>query len=208
MTTRGTMLAEMADDMERSDTDAFTSKINAAIRQYQPKRFFFNEGRNTTFNTVASTDFYAWAAIGVEFYTVDGVFVTDTGGNVLEVRSCDYRELELLADASASENLPTLYAYIAGGLRFYPAPDQAYSVRITGHLKIAAPEADDEAYNPWMTEAYDLIMSRAKAELYAHRYGDPSMAAVMQAAEESALDRLNRASAKKMGTGQFVPTQF
>lgn len=202
------MLAEMADDMERSDTNAFRNKVHAAIRQYQPKRFFFNETRTVTFNTAAGTDTYSWATIGAEFYTVDGMFVTDTGGNILEVRKTDYRELEKLIDASATQNLPSVFAYIQGGLRLYPVPDQAYSVRVPGHQKIAAPANDDEANNPWMTEAYDLIMSRAKAELYAHRYGDPGNAAIMREAEDSAYLRLNAASGKKIGTGYFAPTQF
>lgn len=209
MSTRATMLAEMADDMERSDPAAFTNKINAAIRHYQPKRFFFNETRSVTFSTVAATDFYAWAAIGAEFYTIDGVFVTEAGGgNVLPMRVTDYRILEQLIDGSATQNLPTNYSYIAGGLRFYAVPDQAYAVRVTGHVKVAAPADDNEANNSWMTEGYDLIMARAKGELYAHRYGDIGMAQVMREAEESAFVRLSAASGKKMGTGSMLPTTF
>lgn len=208
MSTLADMLAEMADDMERTETDAFRKKVVAAIRQYQPKRFFFNESRDTTFSTVATTDFYTWADIGAEFYKIDGVFVTDTGGNILPMAVDDYRSLETLIDTTASNNIPTVFAYIAGGLRLYPVPDQVYLVRVTGHEKIAAPAEDGEEDNPWMTEAYDLIMSRAKAELYAHRYEDPANAAIMRTAEEDAYLRLNAASGKKTGTGYFLPTQF
>jgi hypothetical protein len=208
MSTLADMLAEMASDMERSDDAAFRSKIAAAIRHYQPTRFFFNESRSTVFNAAIGADFYDWAAIGNEFYAIDGVFVTDTGGNVLEVRRCDYRELELIIDSTSSQNTPTIFASIGGGLRVYPVPNDVYPVRVTGHIKAPAPASDDETGNPWMAEAYDLIMSRAKAELYAHRYEDSASALVMREAESDAFSRLKKASGTKTGTGFFVPTQF
>ncbi len=59
-----------------------------------------------------------------------------------------------------------------------------------------------------MTEAYDLIMSRAKSELYAHRWEDPNNAALMRAAEMSALSRLQSATMDKVETGYLESTEF
>jgi hypothetical protein len=59
-----------------------------------------------------------------------------------------------------------------------------------------------------MTEAYDLIMSRAKAELYAHRWEDPNTAAIMRAAEMDALRRLQGATHDKVATGHLEATEF
>lgn len=208
MTTRGAMLAEMADDMERSDTAAFTSKINAAIRHYQPRRFWFNESRDVTFSTVAATDTYGFDTIGTEFYSIDGVFITISAGDVRELARGNYAAMEAAADSDTTTGEPSDYAYINRALRLWRNPSDAFSMRIVGHVKVAAPMSDSEANNPWMTEAYDLIMSRAKAELYAHRYEDQGMAMTMQQAEASALQRLQRASGAKTSAGYLEATEF
>jgi len=207
MSTRAAMISEMEDDMERSDSTAFTSKINAAIRQYQPKRFWFNESRSVTFSLVASTDTYSFTTIGTEFYRIDGVFLTVD--DVRELDRWDYtRMMERLADEQTETDVPSAWAYISRGMRFWRSPDDAYSVRLTGHVKLAAPATDSEADNLWMTEAYDLIMCRAKAELYAHRYEDPANAQTMRIAERDALNRLLGATEDKVAPGYLEATEF
>jgi len=202
------MLAEMADDMERSDSTAFAAKVNAAIRHYQPRRFWFNESRSVTFDTVASTDIYSFTTIGTEFYKIDGIYVTIAAGDVRELDRVDYSYLERIASADTTTGEPDVYAYINRAIRLWRNPAAVYSTRILGHVKLAAPATDDEANNLWMTEAYDLIMSRAKAELYAHRYEDPNNAAVMQQAEASALNRLRGNTTDKVQAGYLEQTEF
>lgn len=208
MTTLATMIAEIESDTERSDTTAIHSKISAAIRHYQPTRLFFNESRDVTFTTVIGQTEYTFASdIGTEFYKIDGVWMTQ-GTNVYQLRRCDYRALEILLDGNSTASQPTSFAWIDRKLRLYPEPNDAYTVRVTGHVKLAAPASDAESGNAWMTEAYDLIMARAKAELYAHRWEDPANAQIMRVAEMDALDRLVGAGAMKIGTGNIRPTQF
>jgi len=211
MSDRATMLAEMAEDMLRSDTTLFTNKINAAIRHYQPRRFFFNESRSVTFNTVASTDVYRFGTgleITTEFYRLDSVFITIAAQDVRELERVNYVDLEALAGNDTNTGEPSQYAFINKAIRLWANPDAIYSTRLTGHIKAAAPASDDEADNPWMVEAYDLIMSRAKAELYAHSYEDPNNAAIMQQAEASALRSLQDATHDKVSTGYLEATDF
>lgn len=215
MTTRGAMVAEIVADTGRSaatQQTAMISKINAAIRHYAPKRFWFNETRSATFNTVIGTDTYAFntatttGAIAYEFFKIDGVWVTFAAGDVREMDVEDYALLEADSDSQTANNQPTAYGYINRALRFDYAPDAIYAVRIAGHLKIAAPATDGETDNPWMTEAYDLIMCRAKAELYAHKWEDPQNAALMVQAESSALRALQEATYDKERTGYVTPS--
>lgn len=208
MTTLGAMISEIESDMERSDTTAIRTKIAAAIRQYSPKRFWFNESRSVTFDTVASTDIYSFTTIGTEFYKIDGIFITIAAGDVRELQRVDYSYLERTASADTTTGEPDVYAYINRAIRLWRNPDAIYSTRILGHVKLAAPATDDEADNLWMTEAYDLIMCRAKAELYAHRYEDPNNAAVMQQAEASALKRLLGNTTDKVQAGYLEMTEF
>lgn len=210
MSTQAAMIAEVLSDTERGagETTAIRNKIAAAIRHYQPTRFWFNESRDATFNTVIDQSDYAFPTdITPEFYTIDGLFLTE-GSNVYGLRHTDYRSLEILLDANTTSALPVSFAYIDRKLRVYPYPDAVYPVRVTGHVKIAIPSADEDAGNEWFTEAYDLIMSRAKAELYAHRWEDPQSAAIMRAAEQDAFSRLMAASNSKVGTGNIRPTRF
>lgn len=209
MSTLSVMLAEIQADTIRtsaSDVTAQRAKINAAIRHYQPKRFWFNESRAVTFNTVASTAVYTFTTIGTEFYKIDGAFRTD-GSEITELDRVNYTELEP-GQATPTEAAPTAYAYVAKSVRLYDVPDAIYSVRLTGHIKIAAPASDAEADNIWMTEAYDLIMCRAKAELYAHRWSEPIPAQIMRAAEGDALSRLLGATHDKVALGHLEATEF
>jgi hypothetical protein len=209
MTTLAILLAEIQADTERSsasDVTAMRAKIAAAIRQYQPKRFWFNESRSVTFNTVASTAVYSFATIGTEFYKIDGAYLTD-GSEISELERVNYTEIEP-GQATATEAAPMAYAYIAKSVRLYDVPDAIYAVRLTGHIKIEAPASDSEADNIWMTEAYDLIMCRAKAELYAHRWEDPGNAQIMRAAEGDALSRLLGATHDKVALGYLEASEF
>lgn len=202
------MISEIESDTERSDSTAIGLKIDAAIRQYQPRRFWFNESRSVTFNTVAGTDLYTFATIGTEFYRVDSVQVTIGTDDVRHMERMNYVDLAAIADNNTDQGEPEAYAYINKAIRFWRNPDAIYSTRLTGHVKVAVPATTSEADNLWMTEAYDLIMSRAKAELYAHRWEDPANAAVMQQAERSALMRLQSAAMDKTETGYLESTEF
>lgn len=209
MTTRAALISEMEDEMDRSDTTAFTSKIDAAIRHYQPKRFWWNETRTVTFPLVASTDTYSFTTIGTEFYRIDGVFMTVASDDVRELARWDYaRMMEELADEQTDTDVPMAWAYVNRGMRFWRSPDDAYSVRLTGHAKVAGPASDDEADNLWMTEGYDLIKARAKAELYAHKYEDPANAQIMRLAERDALNRMLGATEDKVALGYLEATEF
>lgn len=205
------MLTEMEADLKRTSTSEVTAmrnKIAAAIRFYQPYRFYFNESRSVTFTTTADTDTYTFSTIGTEFYRIDGAYVLNSTRYQL-MRQVDYRDLEpLIETSSPSTGIPNDWSYIAQAVRLYPVPNDAYTIRLDGHIKIAAPATDGEANNKWMTEAYDLIMCRAKAELYAHVWLNPQLAAVFNEAENLALSSLMKASDARVGTGEIEPTQF
>jgi hypothetical protein len=211
MTTKAIMIAEIESDTERSDSTAIGKKIDAAIRHYQPRRLFFNESRSITFSTVASTDTYRFGAgleITTEFYRIDGAWITIAAEDVRELTRRNYTDLEGTADNNTDEGEPSDYAFINEAIRLWRNPDAIYSVRLMGHIKVAAPASDAETGNAWMVEGYDLIMSRAKAELYAHRWEDPGNAQLMRVAEMDALSRLQSASMDMVENGYLESTEF
>ena len=59
MTTLATLKSRIADDISRSDlTTQIANSITDAITYYQNRRFFFNETRSETFDTVAAQSLY------------------------------------------------------------------------------------------------------------------------------------------------------
>lgn len=212
MSTLGTLKAEIADDIARSDlTTQIASAISSAIDHYKSRRFYFNETRSVTFNTVAGQSTYdVGDNVNIPLFAkLDDVFLTDTGGTV----SCLDREqepasMEELLDSSAASGEPYLYGYYEESFRFYPIPDAAYTIRPVGVIEKAAPVNDAETDNVWMTKAYELIRCRAKVYLYGHVIRDAEEAATAGAAEQAALSALRDRGASKIGSGQIVRTYF
>ena len=181
MSTLETMKARIADDLARSDlTNQIAAAITTAIEAYQTDRFFFNETREFTFNTVIGQDFYGATAnanipnlINIDWATIV------IGGNL---RTLCYRDPETIdydAGNTTSTGQPYEYTYYEQQIRLYPNPTQVWQVRVNGVIVKAAPAADDEANNPWMTFGERMIRSRAKYELAVHVLRDADMATLM-----------------------------
>lgn len=211
------MLSHIQSDTGRTaaaQVTAMRMAIERAIGYYQKRRFWFNETRSATFNTVVGTHTYTFntltsvGTIGYEFDQIDGCWITFGAGDVREIEAANYADFEEDADNQTTNGQPTQFGYINRALRFDYAADAIYSVRLAGHLILAGPATDGEADNPWMTEAYNLIMSRAKAELFAHRWDDFVAASAMQTAEQLALKALTDATVDKTRTGFVTPTEF
>jgi hypothetical protein len=204
------MRAEIADDLDRGDLSSqIESAIRKAIVHYQSQRFFFTETRQVTFPTVAAQSEYTESdeeSIPL-FLGFDGVFLT-VSGQVRTLHPIDPRFIERLLDNSAASGEPTRYALYEQKLRLYPIPADAYTVRLMGPIKVAAPETDDEADNAWMVHAYELIHCRAKWSLALHVLRDTDLAAAMKTAEAEALDQLHSETARKVGTGVIQATSF
>lgn len=211
------MLSEIQSDTGRTAAAqvlAMRRAIERAIDFHQSRSFWFNETRTATFNTVVGTDTYTFntasttGTIGYEFDRIDGCWMTFGTGDVREMDQAQYFDMELDADNQIANGQPTQYTVINEGIRFDRAPDAIYSVRLAGHIVVAGPQTDTEANNPWMTEAYNLIMCRAKAELFAHRWDDYASATAMQQAEQLALRSLADTTVDKLRTGFVTPTEF
>lgn len=210
------LVTRISTDIERTSaawTPRIKDAINDAVRFYNTKRFYFNESRTVTFNTVAGTETYTFntptvtGSIGAEFNRIDAIFIT-VGGNTVELVRRDYDWLESLADNNTSQGQPYNYAYINRGIRIYPKPNIVYAVRILGHQKIAAPTDDTDINNVWMNEGFELIRSVAKLALAVHVLEDDALAGRMIQAEKKALSALRSETYDKIGDGELIPTNW
>lgn len=182
--------------------DHIDNAINTAIQQYQAERFHFNESRATTFPTVANQEFYdsddeADLAVLVKIDYVK-LIVGDTNYTLLP----DYpSDIESASTNATATGQPGWYIWYGNQLRLYPIPaESAWTVRIAGVFKYAAPAADATTGNFWMTDAELLIRSRAKYELALHVLRDTLLAQEMGASVLEALSQLKRFT-NKLTTG-------
>lgn len=199
------------DDVESLMQTAIDNAITTAIEAYQDERFYFNERRSSTLTTVADQEFYdedddadIGLIIKIDYLTVD------VNGNTYELIADFPASIESSSTATISSGLPGWYLYYNRQLRFYPTPNDAYTIRIAGVYKYAAPASGSEADNFWMTDAERLIRSRAKYELALHVLRDTELAQTMATATTEALDQMRRRTNKvtQRDNGRVRPMCF
>lgn len=209
MATLGAMKSRIAAELDRSDLTSFIANaISDAIAEYEQDRFWFNESRDKTFSTVATQRIYtssdaSWIADIIE---IDALFVTVGGVNRCLGR-IPPEEAELLADNSAGVGAPYSWSYYNKNIYLYPIPDDAYTIRALGHVRLTA-LANDGDSNAWTTEAERLIRRRAKALLFAEVINDANQGIAQSILADQELERLKQESSRRRSSGKIVPTEF
>jgi hypothetical protein len=215
MATLGAMKARIARETTRDDlldNGAIAEEITSAINFYRAERFWFNEKRTQLlFNTVVGqTDYGAATAADIaHILRIDYVTASWPGDGAITVGYCSPLDMEiLLSNPPLSAARPYRYSYYEQTLRLYPEPDRIYPVRVAGVFRVNPPATDVEAGNPWMTEAEELIRSRAKRNLYMNSMlgTEATQVAAMKALEDEALSRLKRETSSRTQVKFLRPT--
>ena len=212
MTTLAIMKARIALEVKRPDlttNGAIANEITSAINHYRSKKFWFNQKRSqVTFNTVADQSDYTSAdhadipnLIGIDFITAV------ISGRAVRMKQIKPAIMELwLGDTTISSGQPNCYSYYAQALRFYQIPDDAYAIRVAGTVRVVAPATDDEADNPWMTDAEELIRMRAEGKICANWMNDPAAAQVASVQEQEAFDNLRIETSSRANVTHITPS--
>jgi hypothetical protein len=206
------LAAVIADDLARSDLSGqILIAIETAINNLKVKRFWFNETRTTTFSTVANQSKYATADDSdiPLFIEVDGMFLTDSTGNVFPLgEQSDIADLQWLLGNGAATGRPYNWAYYDQAFVLYPIPDAVYTMTPMGHIEIPYPTSGSDATNMWMMEAFELVRCEAKAYLATHVTKNMDDAQTAVAAGMSARNTLNSATNRRLATGTVTRTDF
>jgi len=223
--TLGAMKTRIADEIGRDDlTNQIANAISSAIDVYQNERFFFNETRDLTFNSVQNQQWYTSADFPniVNILQIDYIYVF-INNYPYEVTPATPRELEALSVQNVTQGQPYMYVFYNNQLRFYPAPAASgYLFRVGAAIIAAPPASDGEQNNPWMVQAERLIRSRAKYELALHVLCDDDLAARMGGTSQDAdgnptggaagdaFQSLKKQTNRllKMGPNLVVPMEF
>ncbi|MDD9330801.1 MAG: hypothetical protein PV353_10635, partial [Bartonella sp.] len=117
----------------------------------------------------------------------------------------------IILESSESEwdrGIPTRYAYFEQKLVLSPIPDASYSIRlILSPMRIKEIETMQED-SIWFLEAYELIKTRAKYELYTNILKEPQMAAAAFAMFQEQLEALTIETSRRKNLFQIQHTDF
>lgn len=201
------MVNRIADETLRSDM-AIQIKlcIQEAIAHHEVERYWFNQFRDRTFDTIAGREFYDTTDLAdiPGILELDAITLT-VGSARWPLERAGYVELERRNADGNARGQPTHYAYWGQTLRLYPVADGVYPVRLSGLFKLA-PLAADGDQNAWTNEAEDLVRHRAKGIFYSQYLRDDANAARAVALESAARDRLSTSSARRLASGEIRPS--
>jgi hypothetical protein len=214
MTTLADLTSAIADDIDDTTgeySDQILTAIQAAQRYCERSTYYFNETRDVTFSTVDGQEWYG-AADNANIPTlirIEAVYSEDTNAQRVTLDRVDPRELEILADNSATTGEPFLWTYFNQKIRLYPIPGvEVFTIRLQLGLYRLAPLADPADTNAWLSEAYDMLKARAKYILCKDTLKDPSLAAEALNDWRDQDEALAGETASRAGSGKIRPTSF
>lgn len=200
-----TMTLRIAAELRRSNiNDAIRAAINDAVEEESKTRFYFNEMRGITFNTVIGQEYYPDQGL-VE---IDSLYYTQGG-----TRYNLFKDGNALADARADGNNISgqLESYSRQGvsLRLYPIPAAVVPVYADGYGKLTPfPFVLDEDTSAWLSTGERLIRARAKAIVMKEVIRDYGEATVLEAMADDIHAQFTMETTIRLGTGQLEPTQW
>ncbi len=181
------IILELArDDMGTSGEleQALADSIDRAIEYHADEQFWFNH-------------------IATSLITTAALATTDIPASVRHVRSIGYGNPDTLLTRSelgdieqtSATGKPTHFAQRGDTIRWYPVPDNAYSLNVYGVAELGTPAS--AASNAWTIDALDLIDATARKILYRDYLRDPEGAELAGNAEQDALNKLRRETRRR-----------
>lgn len=184
-----TLKSRIAREIHRSDLTAdIAYAISDAVKQYQSRRFAFNQTRGT-FSTAVGTEFYEDLT---DIASIDTVTMTVNGRTVV-LDEWPYGYMERINTTTNTNNQPWAWSWYDEKIRLYPIPDAVYPMTVSYVQKVDVPSTD-AASNIWTTEAEELIRHAAKKRIYRDVTMDDAGAMKAEMAEAEQLARLTKDS--------------
>ncbi|MCL6230021.1 phage adaptor protein [Bartonella bilalgolemii] len=206
------MLKDIQDEID-DQTDEYIDQVQKAIfsalRFCERLPFYFNESREIVFTTLRGKNRYGREVnpFIAEAVQIVAVYLYDKPSHKFKLLRTD----PIILESSESEwdrGIPTRYAYFEQKLVLSPIPDASYSIRlILSPMRIKEIETMQED-SIWFLEAYELIKTRAKYELYTNILKEPQMAAAAFAMFQEQLEALTIETSRRKNLFQIQHTDF
>lgn len=160
MTTLGTMVDRIADELSRDDLKTQTEfAIRSAVNTYGGERWWFDEVAAVTLTLTPNVEFYS---LPDDFERLD-VFSVIIGGNLLDV---DQQHFDTISTWQTSRvfGQPTDFAIYGSQLDIYPIPNDTF-LTVLSYVQTASTLTTTTCTNAFMTYGEELIRSRARADI-------------------------------------------
>lgn len=199
------MVNRVAAELRRSNmTTEIKAAINDAIDEAAKTRFYFNEMRDITFNTVIGQEYYS----DLGLVEIDSLYYVQ-GGTRYNLRLDNNLEANDRADGNQVSGQLQSYSRQGESLRLYPLPNIILPVYAEGYGKLAPfPLTNDSDTNSWMVAGERLVRAKAKAILMKEVIRDYGEATALEAIAADIQTTLESETAQRIGTGKVRPTQW
>jgi len=164
MSTFGQVVERIREDIDRGSN--YDSRIKRAIVEaivfYKSRRLGFNTKRSRALVTSGME----MLALPTDWVEADFLRL-ENDGQRLPFDEVTYDWIEQRRDNDNDRGQPEKYAIQHRELRLWPVPDHSYTLVFSFHyeLKDISISASDGAENAWLTEAEQLIRTRAKGDI-------------------------------------------
>lgn len=186
------------DYLNRTDLTSETRRaIIRAIKQYEKKKFWFNQTATALAVGTASTTF----AIPADFLSLEFATVRDSSiDSQVVIRSFD--RVQYKASNLSGSGVPSEIAYFKDAFYIDTKPRSATNITIYYTHSLPALSADADT-NAWTSAAEDLIVHRATADMLANvlRVTDAKQVEAHKLWETEALAQLEAGNKLRMGAG-------
>lgn len=202
MSTRGDLKNEIIDDLSRTDmTSAASSAITSAIKHYEKERWYFLEA-TTDLTTSSSAAYYTLPS---DLLDPDSMmlWISSQKQPIYEV---PYLEMDR-RDSGKDFGYPSEWAMYKDQIRFYPVPDDTYTITVSYH-KTLNTSVSDSASNAWTNVAKDLIRHRAVKEICLSKIKDMEGGQVANSQEKEEYDRIKLFNLNRQATHKIRKTDW
>ena len=169
------------DYLNRSDLASETQRaIQAAVRKYERKRFWFNE----TATSVACVASQSHVAVPSNFLELDLLQITESSANTALIE----KDLKWIRRANTipTHGIPTHFTIYQNRIELFPIPNSAYTLPIYYLHKFPALSAGSDT-SEWTSAVEDVIVYHATKLLWATVLRNTDQARVFQDLEQEAL---------------------
>lgn len=201
------MVRRIRTDLNRGSSHDTRIKeaIADAIKRFRGKRLGFNQKNS---RTVLLSD-QEMIALPTDWVEVDFLRL-ERNTDRYPLREVSYDWIEDRQRGMPSDGEPTKFAIQNRQLRFYPIPDQSYSLVMSFlcDLPEVSVSASDAATNAWMVEGEELVRKQAMGDLLVTYIGGARVLegkAMLQEVDQVIMPTLEGKAAREQTSGQVRP---
>jgi hypothetical protein len=203
----------IAADLTRDDltgdylTSPIANAVGDSIRFYARERFWFNQTRLQSFNTVSGQNTYSAGDLSIipDILRIDALYLPQNQ-SIYPLDRYEPDDFEVISSSMTGGGRPTGYTYSDQTILLWPIPNAVYAMRLHCFYKLPYPNLGDTT--PWTDDAEELIRRHAKMLLYMDVLEDDANAQRMSTKIPALLAALRSETSARLATGLIRPTEF